>query len=78
MSSLVNQNLPQHTTSPSGSGEEEEEEEELGTNMAAPVGAPFLYITPYFPFSSIDINNKTSMTDTFRRLIDGNPIRSLI
>ena len=44
MAPLVNQTLPQHTTSLSGSGEEEEEEEEeeeLGTNMAAPVGAPF-------------------------------------
>lgn len=37
--------------------QEEEEEEELGTNMAAPVGAPS-YITPYFPFSSIDINSR--------------------
>lgn len=36
--------------------EQQEEEGELGTNMAAPVGAPSS-ITPYFPLSSIDINS---------------------
>lgn len=36
--------------------EQEEEEGELGTNMAAPVGAPS-YVTPYFPLSSIDTNS---------------------
>lgn len=41
---------------------EAEEEAELGTNMAAPVGAPFLNHPPT-PFSPIDINKPTSMTE---------------
>lgn len=48
---------------------EKEKEAELGTNMAAPVGAPFLNHSPTTLFSPININKLTSMTEnTFRRV----------
>lgn len=51
----------------------EQEDEELGTNMAAPVGAP-----SYITFPSLPLISTTDVNDTLRRVIDGNPIRSLI
>lgn len=38
-----------HRASTDDFSPEQETKEELGTNMAAPVGAPS-FITPYFPF----------------------------